>query len=130
MKNILKYAFVTAILACIVYLLFSYSNNSINYEYEWSMDIIFLVVVVLLLLITLVVIVWSYSRKKWIAIVLHVCAILCAYFWFRDNAIFFGGDITKLLSVLWVFFALFGVYGSAKELPKWTYSKKVEIIEV
>lgn len=130
MKKIISYLYSLILLLSASYLWYTKIQWTINYDYIRSFDIVFLAVIVALVLWLLSFVLFSSaSRKKRYIIVLCIVLMIMAELWLMDSAQFFGSDLIKLVSVLWIFLSLFGSLSEKKEFVKWEYAKKVEIIE-
>lgn len=130
MKKIISYWYSLMLLLCWLYLWYAKLQWTINYSYTRSLDVVFFLVIIALIVSLIFLILFSStSKKKRYSIGLCIVLIIVSDLWLMDTVWFFGSDVTKLVSVLWVFLALFGSLSQKKELAKWEYTKKVEIIE-
>jgi hypothetical protein len=130
MKKIISYLYSLVLLLSASYLWYAKVQWTINYDYVRSFDMVFLLAIVALILWLLSLVLFSSaSKKKRYIIILCIILMIIAELWLMDNAQFFGSDLVKLVSALWIFLSLFGSLSEKKEFVKWEYAKKVEIIE-
>lgn len=130
MKKIITHLYSLILVGLAIYLLYSKTYGIINYDYIWSLESIFLVILLTLIVFLIVLIQTSTaSNKKRYIIGWCILLLYFADIWLRDTSQFFGSDITKWVSVIGIFLALFGVLSKKKEIIKGEYTKKVEIIE-
>jgi len=130
MKKIISYLYSGLLVIVLLYLWYAKVNWTINYDYIRSLDIIFLFILLLIIISIIACIIGSTASKKKRYIIWLCILLLCAAdIWLMDTLQFYGSDFTKLVSVLWIFLALFGSFSEKKQLIKGEYTKKVEIIE-
>jgi len=125
MKKIIAHLYSLILVGLAVYLLYSKTYGVINYDYIWSLDTVFLLILLVIILFLIVVIQTSTADKKK-RYIIGWCVLLLFFadIWLRDTSQFFGSDITKWVSVIWIFLALFGILSKKKEIIKGEYTKK------
>ncbi len=143
MRKIIKYAWIVVWLGVIVYIWYNYFGGNFmttfdqeNIKSPYSLYIFIWVVVLFLLDLVLMYI--STPRKKLKLSIYNLLLILYLFYFLVDSQSARSRDVSILYAVVSFFLTLFGIF-SPKKLwnsvsdiveSKWSYSKKVEIIEV
>lgn len=143
MRKIIKYAWMIAWLGVIIYVWYNYFGGNFMTTFDQEnikspYGLYIFIWATLLFTIDIILMYISTPRKKLKLSIYNLLVILYLFYFFIDNQSIRNRDISIFYTVVSFFLTLFGIF-SPKKLwnsvsdiveSKWSYSKKVEIIEV